>query len=403
MSRSSLALSAAAAVLALGTLSAGCASNSPASAAEATAAAEPLAVTTVAVDSRPLERHLRVTGSLIADEQAEVSAEVSGRVTATPVERGSRVAAGALLVRLSAAETSAQLQEAEANAGQIEARLGLTPGRPFDPRRVPEVMNAQASLDLAESEFARIQSLLDQKVVSQAEFDQRRTQVEAARQQYKVAINAAEQSYRSLEAARARVALANKSMSDTAVRAPFPGLVAQRAVSVGDYVTKGTLVATVVSIDPLRVELSVPEQAVALVKVGQQVRLMVDAYPGEEFAATVRFVSPSLRVDQRALTVEAVVANKDGRLKPGFFATAQIHQGASAAPALTVPEAAVETISGTSRVYAVKDGKAEERIVTLGQKAAGHVELTSGVAKGEIVVAEPRGRITDGMAVRAQQ
>ena len=387
-----------AAILTLASLSIGCAGNSSASAAEAAAAA-PTPVAAVAVESRLLERHLRVTGTLIADEQAEVSAEIAGRVTATPIERGTRVPAGALLVRISPSETAAQLQEAEANAGQIEARLGLSAGQSFDPRRVPEVLNAQASLEWAEAEFSRIRSLLDQKVVSQSEFDQRRTQVEAARQQYKVAINGAEQSYRSLEAARARVSLAKKSMSDTAVRAPFAGLVAERAVSVGDYVTKGTRVATVVSVDPLRVELSIPEQAVAMVKVGQQVRLTVDAYPNETFAATVRFVSPALRVDQRALTVEAVASNKDGRLKPGLFATALIQQG-EPAPALTVPHTSVETISGTSRVYAVKDGKAEERIVTLGAKVGEFVEITSGVANGDSIVGEPRGRIADGMPVK---
>jgi RND family efflux transporter MFP subunit len=385
-----------------GALSTGCSSETPASAATpAVTAIEPASIEMASVDRRPIERHLRVTGSLLADEQAEVSAELAGRVTATPVERGSRVPAGALLVRISASETSAQLLEAEANAGQIEARLGLTPGETFDPRRVPEVMNAQASLDWAEAEFSRIQSLLDQKVVSKAEWEQRRTQVEAARQQYKVAVNLAEQSYRSLQAARARVSLANKSMADTSVRAPFAGLVAERAVSVGDYVTKGARVATVVSIDPLRVELTVPEQAIAQIKVGQPVRLTVDAYPGETFEATVRFVSPSLRVDQRALTVEAIAPNKDGRLKPGLFATAFIRH-AEPAPALTVPATAVETVSGTSRVYVVRDGKAEERIVTVGDKVDVRVEVTSGVKDGERVVAEPRGRITDGMPVRTR-
>ena len=400
MIRQQFALPAAGVVLALASLSAACGSSTPAAAAAA-AVPEPLPVATAAVESRPLERHLRVTGSLIADEQAEVSAELAGRVTATPVERGSRVAAGALLVRISASETSAQLLEAEANAGQIEARLGLAAGQPFEPTRVPEVLNAQASLDWAEAEFSRIQSLLDQKVVSQSEYEQRRTQVEAARQQYRVALNVAEQSYRSLQAARARVSLANKSLSDTAIRAPFAGLVAERAVSVGDYVTKGARVATVVSIDPLRVELTVPEQAISRIKVGQPVRLTVDAYPGEEFTATVRFVSPSVRVDQRALTVEAVAANKDGRLKPGLFATALIQQG-SPAPALTVPETAIETVTGTSRVYVVKDGKADERIVTTGEKVNGQVEITSGLSRGELVVAEPRGRVADGMSVRGK-
>jgi RND family efflux transporter MFP subunit len=385
-----------------GALSTACSSETPASAATpAVTAAEAPTVTTATVDTRPIERHLRVTGSLLAGEQAEVSAEIAGRVTATPVERGSRVPAGALLVRISASETSAQLQEAEANAGQIEARLGLSPDQPFDSRRVPDVMNAQAALDWAEAEFTRIQSLLDQKVVSKSEWEQRRTQVEAARQQYKVAVNQAEQSYRSLQGARARVALANKSMADTSVRAPFAGLVAERLVSVGDYVTKGARVATVVSIDPLRVELTVPEQAISQIKVGQRVRLTVDAYPGEEFAATVRFVSPSVRVEQRALTVEAVAPNQDGRLKPGLFATALIQQ-AEPTPALTVPATAVETVSGTSRVYVVTDGKIEERIVTVGQKVDVRVEVTSGVKNGELVVAEPRGRVTDGMAVRGQ-
>lgn len=359
------------------------------------------AIDTAAVESRAVDRFLRVTGSLVADEQAEVSAETSGRVVGTPVERGTRVAAGTLLVRISGAETSAQLLEAEANAAQIEARLGLAAGQPFDPRRVPEVMNARASLEWAEAEFSRIRSLLDQQVVSQSEFDQRRTQVEAARQQYQVAVNGAEQSFRSLQAARARIALARKAAADTEVRAPFAGLVAERAVSIGDYVTRGTRVATVVRVDPLRVELTVPEQAIALIKVGQPVRLTVDAYPDEQFAASVRFVSPSLRTDQRALTVEAVANNRDGRLKPGLFTTAHIRQTASA-PALLVPSSAVDTVAGTSRVYVVKDGRAEERIVTLGEPVDGQVEITSGLATGEIVAAEPRGRIADGQAVRGK-
>ena len=365
------------------------------------AAAEPLAVKTATVESRPLERFLRVTGSLVADEQAEVSAETAGRVVATPVERGTRVAAGTLLVRISATETSAQLQEAEANASQIEARLGLHAGQSFTPDTVPDVMNAKAALDLAQAEFDRIRSLLDQKVVSQSEYDQRRTQVEAARQQHQSAKNVAEQSFRSLGAARARVAMAKKGLDDTLVRAPFDGVVAERLVSVGDYVSRGTRVATVVRVDPLRVELTVPESSVSLVQIGQHVRLTVDAYPGEVFDATVRFVSPALRSDQRALTVEAVSKNPDGRLKPGLFATAMIRQ-TNPTEGLLVPITAIETVAGTSRVYVVKNGVAEERIVTTGEKVGDRIEITSGVAAGDVVAAEPRGRLTDGRLVAVQ-
>ena len=385
--------------LSLGLLAAGC-STTAETAPGAAKIDEPLAVATSPVESRSIDRYLRVTGSLVADAQAEVSAETAGRVLETPVERGTRVAQGALLVRISPSETSAQLQEADANAAQIEARLGLRPGQPFDRLRVPDVMNAKASLDLAEAEFKRMQALLDQKVISASEFDQRRAQLEAARQSYQAAQNAAEQSYRSLEAARARIALARKALADTAVRAPISGLVVERVVSVGDYVTRGQRVATVVRVDPLRVELTVPEQHVSLVKAGQQVRLMVDAYPGEEFPATIRFVSPALRTDQRALTVEAVAANADGRLKPGLFATALVRQP-DGAPGLLVPATAVETIAGTSRVYVInKDARAEARIVTLGEKVDTKIEITSGLSQGEAVAAEPKGRLSDGQQVK---
>jgi RND family efflux transporter MFP subunit len=145
----------------------------------------------------------------------------------------------------------------------------------------------------------------------------------------------------------------------------------------------------------------VPEQAVSMVRIGQPVRLAVDAYPGEAFTATVRFVSPALAERQRALTVEAVAANPDGRLKPGLFATASIQQP-QGAPALLIPAHAVETVSGTSRVYVVKGDKVEERIVTTGQTAGDRVEITSGVAQGEVVALDPKGKLADGMPVRVK-
>src|SRR4051795_7781523 len=381
-------------------LSTGCSAQTT-SAAEPAAPA-PVAVRVTAVQSQAIDRFLRVTGSLAADEQAEVAAETAGRVIATPVERGTRVAAGAVLIRISGQETAASLREAEANAAQIEARLGLTAGQPFDPEHVPEVLNAKASLDWAEADFNRIKSLLDQKVVSQAEYDQKLTQVQAARQQYQLAQNVAQQSYRGLQAARARVDLARKSAADTVVRAPFNGIVAERLVGTGDYVSKGTKVATVVRIDPVRVELTVPEQYLSQVSTGQAVKLSVDAYPNEVFTAKVRFVSPALKSDQRALIVEAVAPNADGRLKPGLFATALLQQP-GAAPAMLVPASAVETVAGTSRVYVLSAAnKVEERIVTLGEKLGDRIELATGVKAGETVAADPRGKLADGVRVQIE-
>ncbi len=369
--------------------------------AAALPAPAPVAIRIATVESTPIDRFLRVTGSLAADEQADVAAETGGRVIGTPVERGSRVSAGAVLIRISGTEAAASLREAEANAAQLEARVGLIAGQGFDAARVPDVLNAKATLDWAEADFNRIKSLVAQKVVSQAEYEQRLTAVEAARQQYQVALNGVQQSYRSLQAARARVDLARKSSADTVVRAPFAGLVAERLVSTGDYVTRGMKIATVVRIDPIRVELTVPEQYLSLVKAGQAVRLTVDAYPGEVFTATVRFVSPSLKTNQRALTVEAVAHNSDDRLKPGLFVTAHLQQPA-AAPALLVPASAIETVAGTSRVYVLAGDRVEERIVTLGEKVGDRVELATGIKAGEQLAANPRGKLADGVRVQRE-
>jgi RND family efflux transporter MFP subunit len=366
---------------------------------DAPVALAPTSVSPVAVSEQSISRYIRVTGSLTPEEQADVAAETPGRVTGSPIERGTHVEPGAELIRLSSVETEASLREAEANALQIEARLALDSSGRFDMSKVPEVANAVANVKLAEAEFGRIETLLAQRVVSQSEYDQRKTNVEAARQQLESAKNGAQQQYQALQGARARVTLAQKALADTVVRAPFSGVVVQRMVSTGDYVTKGMKVAEVVRITPLRVQLTVPEQFVKEVGVGQGVSLSVDAYPGRTFEGHVRYVSPSLRADQRALTVEAVVSNDKAELKPGMFATALILQ-ASKTPGVLAPKAAVQTIGGTSRVFVVNGDHVEERIVTTGQQVDQLVEITNGLKSHEQVATANVSQLVDGMKVR---
>jgi RND family efflux transporter MFP subunit len=379
-------------------VSPGC-STSTGSAAEVPKAPPSVEVTASPVTKAAITRTLRVTGQLAADEQAEVSAEIPGRVVATPVERGRAVGTGETLAQLSPTQASAQLVEAEANAATFEASLGMQPGGQFDVERVPDVATAKAQLALAQADFTRIRSLLEQKVVSQAEYDQLRTRVEAAQQKYEAERNTAAQRYRSWQAAQARITLAQKSLGDTRVKAPFAGVVAERRVSVGDFVGVGTVVATVVRIDPLRVELTVPEQYVARVSAGQAVNLRVDAYPERVFTGTVRFVSPSLRPDQRALTVEAIVANPKGELKPGFFVTAEVVLP-DAEQALLVDPAALRQVGDTSRVFAIVGERVEDRIVTTGQQANGKIEITSGLRETDRVAVAPKGQLADGVRIR---
>jgi RND family efflux transporter MFP subunit len=383
-------------VAGLGVAAAGCRADAGTPAATPDPAA--ITVSAVAVEPTPIARFIRVSGTLTAQESAEVAAEVAGRIVATPVERGSRIGSGGDLVRVAAAEAEAQAREAQANAAQIEARLGIAGGAAFEVARVPEVANAAAARGLARTDFTRADTLHKSKLVSQAEFEQRRAQLESAERQYDVAVNGAEQQYQALLAARARVAVAQKALADTVVRAPFAGVVGERFVSVGDYVTRGTKVASVMRVDSLRIELTVPEQYVSGVEVGRAVTFEVDAYPEETFTGQVRFVAPSLNSDTRALTIEAVVPNADGRLKPGFFATARIEQ-AKASPGILVPAAAVRTVAGTARVFVVDGDRVEERIVMTGQVVGDTVEIADGLTAGERVVASGVDTLVDGVRV----
>lgn len=383
----------------LALLATGCGAGANSQASTAGAAAVPaVAVMTAVAIERPVSRFVAVTGTLVAQEQADVASEIAGRIVSTPVERGTLVSAGAALVQIAETEVRAQADEAGANAAQIEARLGLAGSGAFEIDSVPEVANARASSELAQAEFDRARMLVERKLLAQAEFDRSRAQADVARRQYDIARNSAEQQYQSLIAARARMTMARKALADAVVRAPFEGIVDQRFVSVGDYVVRGTKVASVMRTTPLRVELTVPGQYISTIAAGRSVSLEVDAYPGRTFTGRIRYVSPGVQADSRALIIEAVVPNETGELKPGQFATARIEQ-ASQTPAVLVPGSAVRTDSDTARVYVIVTGLAEERIVTTGQTVGDLIEITSGLKAGDAVAASNVAQLADGMRI----
>jgi RND family efflux transporter MFP subunit len=379
-----------------------------------TAAPAAISVSVAASTEQPITRFLKVTGTLAAEEEAEVAAEIQGRVIGTPVERGTRVTEGADLIRISPAEAQAQAAEAEANAAQLERRLGLNgteerrqgisgeaDSTEFESDRVPEVANARAQLTLATGEFDRAKMLFEKQLLSKSDFDQKSAQAEVARRQFDIAKNGAMQQYQGLLAARARVALAKKALADTVVKAPFAGVVGQRLVSVGDYVQRGTKVASVMRTNPLRVQLTVPEQYSTGIAVGRSVSFEVDASPGQKFTGQVRYVSPALEANSRTLVVEAVVPNDSGALKPGAFATALIEQ-ANRSPGVLTPVAAVRTVAGTSRVFVVSGDRVEERIVTIGQPVGDLIEITTGLKAGEKVATSNVTQLADGVRVAAK-
>jgi len=382
---------------------------------EASGPAQPAAVevTTATAIVRELPRFFEATGSLTGDEQTDVAPSIAGKVVLVAVDLGSFVRRGQTIVRLDDVDAKlrveqarAQVDQAKAALRQAEEKVGVRPGQTFDINKLPEVANARVGLELAEKNFRRSEKLIESGDISRSVYDLQKAQRDQLKEQYESALSLARQNYAAVMTARANVAnaesqfnLAVRSQSYANVYSPIDGYVSERSADLGEYVSTTTKVATIVKINPLRVRIDIPEQAIPSVSVGQSVSVTTSAWPDKNFSGRVARISPNVTPTSRTLTVEAEIENSSGALKPGQFATVRILQS-RAAPATLVPSRAVRTESGVSRVFVIKDGKAQERQVQLGQTEGDLVEIKSGVAENEVVATSNVEQLSDGMAVK---
>jgi RND family efflux transporter MFP subunit len=370
-------------------------------------------VSTAPAVLRQLPRYFEATGSLAANEQTDVAPETSGKVAAVGVDIGSYVKRGQMLVKLDDSDlrirvqqAQAQVDQAKATLRQNEAKIGLRPGQKFNPENVPEVTAARSALNLAEVNLRRYERLVETGDVSRAAYDQAAAQRDQLSDQYQVTIHQAQQNYAAVansqaavDAAQTQLALAKRSLNYSNVVAPMSGYVSDRPADVGEYVSPTSKIATIVNLNPLRVRIDVPEQAIPRVHTGESVSVAVSAYPDRSFAGHIARVSPSVNATSRTLTVEAEVDNSSGELKPGQFATVRILLPQSE-PAVLVPLRALRQISGATYIFVIKNGRAEQRLIQPGQTEADLVEIKSGVAADEVVATNNVDQLSDGATVR---
>jgi membrane fusion protein (multidrug efflux system) len=308
--------------------------------------AAPVRVEVATVKEIPFARGLSAVGSLRSDESVVLRPEVAGRIQSIEFKEGQPVTRGQVLIRLDDSVPRAELAQARAN------------------------------LTLAQSHYRRAVELQGKGFVSQ---------------------QARDESASTLKVQEAAVALAQARLDKMTISAPFAGMVGLRSVSVGDYVNQGQDLAPLEAIDPLKVDFRVPEMYLSKVGVGQQLTLRLDALPGQERQGLVYAVSPLVDAGGRSILLRATVANKDSVLRPGMFARVQLLFNQD--KALVVPEAALSPSGETQYVYRVKDGRAERREVTIGERREGRVEILTGVAAGDQLVVAGMQRVTDGAAV----
>jgi len=390
-------------------------SNGQGNSASASASPTPAAIqiSTTSAVMRQLPRFFEANGNLAPNQQANVAAETSGKVAAVGVDLGSSVRRGQMIVKLDDADfrirvqqAQAQLDQAKATQRQNEAKIGLRPGQKFNPENVPEVAGARAALELAEKNLRRYEKLVETGDISRSAYDQMKSQRDQLAEQYQALIHQAQQNYAAVanaqaavDAAATQLALAKRNLGYTVVVSPMPGYVSERPADVGEYVSPQQKVATVVNMNPLRVRIDIPEQAISQIHTGENVSVSVAAYPDRNFAGHVARVSPNVTTASRTLTVEADVENPKAELKPGQFATVRILLPQTE-PAVLVPQRALRTISGATYVFVIKNGHAEQRLVQSGQTEGDLVELKSGVAADEVVATSNVDQLSDGAAVR---
>jgi RND family efflux transporter MFP subunit len=377
--------------------------------------AQPVAVevTTAAAIKRELPRFFEATGSLAGDQQTDVAPQTAGKVVAVGVDIGSYVRRGQMLVRLDDAElklrvaqASAQVEQAKAGVRQAEEKIGLRPGQAFDPNRVADVAAAKVTLDLANKNLQRAEKLIESGDVSRSFYDEQRARRDQLKEQYEVALARARQDYAGVDVARtnvanaqAQLALAQKSLQYAVIPAPIDGYVTERVADLGEYVSPQQKVVTLVRTNPLRIRIDIPEQAIPQVKLGQSVSITTSAWPDKNFAGHVARIAPNVSAQSRTMTVEAEIENNGNALKPGQFATVRILQE-RAEPAVLVPARAVVNEAGVNRVYVIKDGHAEQRLVQTGQTDGDLIEIRNGVAADEQVATSNLEQLTDGIAIK---
>jgi len=340
-----------------------CACNRSADAAAAPStreAAAPIHVKLVTVTELPMPEFLTLTGTLRANEQTDLAADVNGKVLQTFVERGQPVKRGQIVATI---DSRVSNFVATAAAAQVRA--------------------AETQLEEARRDCERVRHLLEAGAISQAEFD--RQTAACTTQQWSAA------------AAEAQHGQAAKVLGDSLIRAPFDGIVGERYVNVGQYVEPRTAVASVYEPDPIRIQLTVPEANVASIAMDMPVSFTVTAYGEESFVGNVRYVSPNVREATRDLVIEAVLPNRDLRLKPGMFGTARLLL-ASPRTAVVPASVLVRDDSG-ARLFAVVGSQVEERTVQLGEAKGDVVAVLHGVSAGDRIVDQPGPDVRDGALV----
>ena len=291
---------------------------------------------------------IEAVGTAYAREQVTLSAPVTERIVSLNFADGQRVRAGQVIAVLAQGQETASLADARAREREASQQL------------------------------ARLKTLKARGFATNASVD---AQIAAA------------------DSARAQAALAQATISDRVVRAPFDGYVSLRNISPGAVVQAGTEIVTIADLSEIKLDFAIPETMLSAVSEGLPIEAQAAAYPGVPFRGTITTINPLVDPQTRSVMIRARLPNPDRRLRPGMLMTVAIE--AAPRDRLGVPELSVISEGDARYVFAIgPDGKVKRRTVRMGARQNGIVEVLEGLRPGERVVGDGVVKLADGMAVR---
>lgn len=319
-------------------------------------------VDTVHVRAMDVPAVVQAVGTVEADNQTRVAAEVGGRVSGILCDEGCRASAGTAVIQIDPGDYSDEVRSAAA-----------------------EMSRARATLEADEKLLARYEKLIEAGAIDPQTYENLEAKVESERA--------------AVEQAAAALQTARRDLGKATVRAPFAGTVGKRHVQLGEYVSEQDPLFDLVDAQPVKVRFAVPETHVDEVAVGNPIRFRVRSDTVSSRVADVDYVSPRIDTQTRTFEVTATYSNPDLGVRPGAYAdvhlTTSVHEGAP-----VVPEAAVVTEATENYVYVVRDSVAQRRAVRVGARVDGLVEILEGVEPGEVIVVAGHQGLRDGAAVR---
>lgn len=350
----------------------------------------PVSVTTVAEMTK--KREYTAVGTVRARNSAIVSPQIMGRITAIRAREGDRVKEGSLLLTIDDSQARAGVRAAE---GMLEEAMRSRE------ELEATIEQAMSGLELAKKTHERYRGLIEQKIISQQEFDEVVTEYEIAKKQLEITRSRREQVDARVAQAEANLQNARVLLGYSRVVAPFDGIVARKFADLGTMASPGNPLFVIDEVDTYRLELSISESFANKIRKGSHCAVQIDAAGIENIEATVREVVPELDPATRSFTAKVDIPPTGG-IRAGMFGRATFALGDE--QVVAVPEEALVRIGGYQGVYVLTEGDVVRFImVKTGSTFDGSVEVLSGLTRGQHIVTSGIDGIRDGDVVEVER